>query len=400
MLYRALSLSFLLSFYSYAADPSSPKASPGFVQKNSDQLISEAGGKWTGNPAVTGTTSIVSTPKIPDGPEMEPQFMGTNRPMPSSVGSSAGGSILNFVKSLIKPSEKELKRDREIEDLNKQLTRAMTPTGIKQMGGMPQPESGDLVSIAKQIPHAKIVGDTIFIPDPTPVLPTPTDDLSQKSNLADNLAHNHVTPPPAPPKPLNRDVQQRARRKKDQDDLNAAAAGAGIGAGVAVGLWASAANMIVAGVGVVGTIVSAPVAVPIAAGALVGGAGMYALSKAFSNAPAPNPSSSNNIPNAPNPKKPEEPKERKFNQVQRTEAMEKIKENYRYDKQTKTYILKDNGKAIMNTRTGKPVKIVYWDKQHGDIEAWRGLYQGDHLGSIDPQTFEMYKGPDLKRTIL
>lgn len=99
----------------------------------------------------------------------------------------------------------------------------------------------------------------------------------------------------------------------------------------------------------------------------------------------------NNVPNSPNPQKPNEPKERKFNKVQRTEAMNRIKENYRYDKQHKAYTLKDNGTPIKCTRTGKTVKHIDWDGQHGDIEAY--VHADRHLGSLDPENFSMYKGP-------
>ncbi len=88
-------------------------------------------------------------------------------------------------------------------------------------------------------------------------------------------------------------------------------------------------------------------------------------------------------------------KKRKTNELQRTEAMKKIKENYRYDNQTKLYKLKDNGKAIKCTRTGKTVENVKWDSAHGDIEALNGKFK--HMGSLDPETFEMYKGPVKNR---
>ncbi len=108
--------------------------------------------------------------------------------------------------------------------------------------------------------------------------------------------------------------------------------------------------------------------------------------------PAPNNSGN------PAPQKPEGPKERKFNNVQKTEAMESIKKNYRYDNQTKLYRLKDNGTPIKCTRTGKIVENVKWDYSHGDIEALNKNYK--HMGSLDPVTFEMYKGPVKNRVEL
>lgn len=93
---------------------------------------------------------------------------------------------------------------------------------------------------------------------------------------------------------------------------------------------------------------------------------------------------------SPNPKKPDdEKKERKFNTVQKTDALRKIKENYRYDKQINKYILKENGKPYKCHETGKDVNIIDWDGAHGDIEAYFG--KKNHLGSLDPETFRIYK---------
>jgi hypothetical protein len=103
---------------------------------------------------------------------------------------------------------------------------------------------------------------------------------------------------------------------------------------------------------------------------------------------------SNNTPTpsgSPSPQKPDDNRKGRItNQVQRTEAMEKIKQNYRYDKQKNKYILKDNGTPIKCTRTGKDVIGVDWDGAHGDIEAYGKKH---HMGSLNPETFEMYKGP-------
>lgn len=103
----------------------------------------------------------------------------------------------------------------------------------------------------------------------------------------------------------------------------------------------------------------------------------------------------NNFSNNPNPKKPEEPKKRKVNTVQRTEALAKIKKDYRFDNQTKLYKLKDNGTPIKCTRTGKDVVNVKWDGAHGDIEALNKKLK--HMGSLDPINFDMYKGPEIHR---
>ncbi len=91
------------------------------------------------------------------------------------------------------------------------------------------------------------------------------------------------------------------------------------------------------------------------------------------------------------------PKERKFNTAQKTDALRKIKENYRFDKQSGKYRLKDNGTPIKCSRTQKPVYGIDWDGAHGDIEGYRET--GHHMGSLDPENFEMYKGPVQGRKV-
>lgn len=88
-------------------------------------------------------------------------------------------------------------------------------------------------------------------------------------------------------------------------------------------------------------------------------------------------------------------KERKVNEIPRTEVMRKIKENYRYDKQTNLYKLKDNGTPIKCSKTGKDVRMIDWDGLHGDIEAYAG--KNKHLGSLNPETFTMYKDAIITR---
>jgi hypothetical protein len=125
MLYRALSLSLLFSFYSHTADPSTPTASSGYGKKNNDQLISEANGNWTGKPVVTGTTNMPPTPQMPKGPEINPQFPYTNQPQPSStVGSTAGGSVINLMSDLLRndqPDIDALRREKQIADFQASL---------------------------------------------------------------------------------------------------------------------------------------------------------------------------------------------------------------------------------------------------------------------------------------
>jgi hypothetical protein len=87
----------------------------------------------------------------------------------------------------------------------------------------------------------------------------------------------------------------------------------------------------------------------------------------------------------------EKEKERKFNTTQKTEFMDKVKENYRYDKATDSYKIMDGKRPISDSITGKPVKYIKWDGCHGDIEAYFEIKR--HLGSLDPETLKMYKGP-------
>lgn len=488
MLYRALSLSLLFSLYSHAAD-----------QKNNDRLISEAGGNWTEKPVITGTTSMVPIPQMPEGVEIEPQFIGTNRPITSHVGSSAGGSIFNFLTAFVRPSEKELKRDREIEELNKQLTRAMTKTGTQQIGGIPRPQEdlfspSGLAKMAKE--SAQIVANDPLavgpsfingkpVATPAPAVPyvapseiavvtTPTvlstTSLVVTSGPAPVIAAPTISSSSAPLVPkfvatksltftngtakntdfLDLDNSQKMAETAEKFASSIAApsplqnssesnngSGSGLvglvggGALLTQAATAPAAPAAAVGGGTVATtswgatmggyaVAAAPwVAVGTGAFAVGIGIGMirdrifypelswwptqeeraavYAkhaaekakqAQKVSNNSPTPSGSH--------NPKKPDDNRrDRIVNQVQRTEAMDKIKENYRYDKQTNLYKLKDNGTPIKCTRTGKDVINVKWDGAHNDIEALNKRFQ--HMGSLDPVTFKMYKGPEIGR---
>ena len=435
-------------------------------------------------------------PTSPQMPDIEFQHNhiggGSGKRRRADVGSSAGGSIFNFVTAFFAPSAEEVARDREIEDLNKKLTKAMTKTGGQVYLGIPQPDehyikNPELVRGFAPQPTPKVVISTpqpAVTPTPAPVVAMPTitvaptvpciastnvetpvvsipisspavlktgqvpsflkttslaramdeikaqqmvtemntgknDDLARAAEFGERLIHTLSTSSPSDRSdPL--DHLPPSNGLDVGDGIKAVAAGSALLTQVAT------APTAVAGGGTVATaswtttlggyaVVAAPwVAVLTIAPAVGIGLAMlhdgifnpgigwfpsaqqraaYHANRAAQNAAKKASANAPTSTGAPSPKKPEEPKDRIINQVQRTEAMKKIKENYRYDKQSNSYKLKDNGSSIKCSRTGKEVTNVSWDGAHGDIEAWKGTGSRDHLGSLDPKTWEMYKGP-------
>jgi hypothetical protein len=105
----------------------------------------------------------------------------------------------------------------------------------------------------------------------------------------------------------------------------------------------------------------------------------------------------NNTPNSPNPKKPDEPKERRKQPLSKTEAYAKIKDRYEHFEGNK-YRLRD-GKEPIKIK-GKAVERVEWDHNHGgEWEAYPYKDGGKHLGALDPETLELYKGPVKGRNV-
>jgi hypothetical protein len=88
----------------------------------------------------------------------------------------------------------------------------------------------------------------------------------------------------------------------------------------------------------------------------------------------------------------EEPSKRKINKVSKTEFFKQtdaIKQNYEHWRKG-IYKLKKRGKAVV-----KNAEYIYWDHTHNDVEVFNR--NEIHLGSIDPETLELYKGPVLGR---
>jgi hypothetical protein len=95
--------------------------------------------------------------------------------------------------------------------------------------------------------------------------------------------------------------------------------------------------------------------------------------------------------NGTDPDKNDDDNERKFNIISKTVFFKKVKDKYRYDKQTGLYKRIKDKEGLKCTRTGKDIEFLEWDGQHGDVEAYsRGE---NHLGSIRPSDGVMYKGP-------
>lgn len=399
-------LSLFLISYSYGAD-----------KKNPDQLMWEAKGKSGPIPI---TTNMVPTPQMPKGPEINPQYP-SNTQSSNGVGSSAPASIVALVGDVAKLMKEDKSHIEAQNDYMKAISDASTDFRYMKKLRMNQAPTGIITREELGMPVMEIPAPT---PAPEPVytgIPTPLlvpDDMAMKADdLTWKLAQMSNTPSPLP-------ALKRALDENEQGGNIGGAMGAmGAASAIASQLASSAGAATSTAMTTVGGAATTALGV-ITAPAVIGtigligaagiGAGMiylafnphlvneFVFGKSPVSIPAgtPPPKDPNNPMPMPNPQDPKGPKERKFNQTQRTEAMKEVKKNYRFDNSSKTYKLKDNGKAITCSRTGKAVEIVYWDGQHGDIEAWKGLRRGQHMGSLDPQTWEMYKGPDLNRTLL
>ena len=80
-------------------------------------------------------------------------------------------------------------------------------------------------------------------------------------------------------------------------------------------------------------------------------------------------------------------KEWKKNKITKQEffKLKEISENYEHVRDG-IYRLKKGGKPLV-----KDSYYLRWDHLHGDVEVWNK--SGTHIGSIDPQLLELYKGP-------
>jgi hypothetical protein len=106
----------------------------------------------------------------------------------------------------------------------------------------------------------------------------------------------------------------------------------------------------------------------------------------------PNQSNSDNDPN-----KDDDDNERKYNVISKTVFFKKVKDKYRFDKQTGLYKKIKGKEGLRCSRTGKEIEHLKWDGQHGDVEAYAS--NESHLGSISPSDYEMYKGPKIGRKL-
>lgn len=83
--------------------------------------------------------------------------------------------------------------------------------------------------------------------------------------------------------------------------------------------------------------------------------------------------------------------------IQRTDidlytALKEIKENYKYDKQTDSYRLKDGKKPIQDKVHSLRIDESHWEFEAHDV-------RGKHLGAIDPVTKQFYKPSVLGRKL-
>lgn len=106
----------------------------------------------------------------------------------------------------------------------------------------------------------------------------------------------------------------------------------------------------------------------------------------------PNQSNSDNDPN-----KDDDDNERKYNVISKTVFFKKVKDKYRFDKQTGIYKKIKGQKGLRCSRTNKEIEYLRWDGQHGDVEAFAD--KNTHLGSIRPSDNVMYRDPERGRKV-
>lgn len=83
----------------------------------------------------------------------------------------------------------------------------------------------------------------------------------------------------------------------------------------------------------------------------------------------------------------DENNERKFNTITKSEFFKSIKNDYEHYRDG-IYRRKKGTKGI------EKAEYLQWDYLHGDVEAY--TKGGKHLGSIDPRTLRIYKGPVVR----
>jgi hypothetical protein len=87
-------------------------------------------------------------------------------------------------------------------------------------------------------------------------------------------------------------------------------------------------------------------------------------------------------------KKNDDDKERKKNTLTKAEFFKKVKDNYEHYRDG-IYRRKRNAEGVENA------EYLQWDHLHGDVEAYSKSEH--HIGSVDPQTLRLYKGPVFGR---
>jgi hypothetical protein len=81
-----------------------------------------------------------------------------------------------------------------------------------------------------------------------------------------------------------------------------------------------------------------------------------------------------------------DPKKRIINTMTKAEFFRQVKDQYEHFKDT-VYQLKDRAAGLLDGKA----QYLKWDHLHSDVEVFnRGK---DHLGSLDPKTMQLYKGP-------
>ena len=80
-----------------------------------------------------------------------------------------------------------------------------------------------------------------------------------------------------------------------------------------------------------------------------------------------------------------------------SEKTNRIKNPSKNDSDVWNKLERVKGSDMKKSGKGRNTKYYAWDHTHNDIEVYNRY--GEHLGSMNPTTGEMYKGPVAGRTI-
>lgn len=86
------------------------------------------------------------------------------------------------------------------------------------------------------------------------------------------------------------------------------------------------------------------------------------------------------------PQDPKDPNKRIINTITKAEFFRQVKDQYEHWK-NQVYMLKTRAEGLLNGKA----HYLQWDHRHNDVEVYDKAK--NHLGSLDPKTLKLYKGP-------